>query len=177
VANWGSISEILAACAGFTASGVALYVSSADRRRRRHEDDDSARAQARLVVVAVERPRGDSGFIIRVENHGSQPVLDVAFVTATMEGHPQAEMMQLPGDETHHPEPILLPTRAPATFRVLIRGPGSAAPTGERVLDADGNSSWPGADPSKVRATVQFTDSGGRQWRRTGADCPRRIRG
>ncbi|MFI8976515.1 hypothetical protein ACIGO9_26765 [Nocardia asteroides] len=175
MANWGSISEILAACAGFTASGAALYVAGADRRRRKREDAEGALAEARFVLVAVEPPQGDYGFIIRVENHGSQPVLDVAFETATMAGHPQAEALQLPSDEPHPPEPILLPGQAPVTFRVLLRGPGSVLPMGERITDSHGNWSWPDADPDKVQATVQFTDSGGRRWRRTGTDVPRRV--
>lgn len=123
-----------------------------DERARREERRDEEMRQARLVVAS---PGASGGFSrggtryesvgIRVYNYSAEPVFDLSLSQNDLPGKTTALKMLHPGEE------------GIAGFSELPDG-------------------WSKEHSTKSRSiTVEFTDAGGRRWRRTDHGQPERV--
>lgn len=170
---WGIVVNALAALGSFSAAAVALWIATKDRRERERERAADAQAQANLVQVTVRT--GTSGrFIVNVTNHGSLPLLDVRFESASYAPRPTAK--------------AVFPDRAPRLIPVLKVGDDSGNSwfefldgdepviTGSYGALGEWKSDDPAAsDPINVSVTVRWQDAYGQSWELSHPGLPNRI--
>jgi hypothetical protein len=161
----GPLAEWLAAIATVAAAGAALLIATLDRNQRTKERAAAQEAQARLVIVEVRLPSTGRAFAVDVRNFGTSAVLDVTLDSARFDTVPGSTFKE----ENKQNLPVVLDRdRRPHIFYVDFVGE-----TGNSVIPGtydEAYNQWESddaPDPSKVTASVCFTDAEGTRWKRS----------
>lgn len=157
--DWvNAVGTSVGAVATTSAAAIALGIAVRDGRERDAARRDDEAAQARTLTVETLDKYGDELAVVRITNHGTQPMLAVYLERI-----------------------VISPDDAGPGARQTIEGRGCAvlAPGGayEAVVEVTTPEGKPFRleKPYLASGVVRYHDASGRAWRRWGNTDPRRI--
>ena len=162
----------LVALGSLAAAAAAVWVATSDRRIRNAERDAEDEAQAMMVIVAPVRRPNPLELQIQVTNHGTRVIVDLTFVRLTVDGRDFG--MQ----PTLGPFPVIAAPVASTQFAGPLAGSskftfdpatfGDVAPYRIAMLGGPNEERATITPLTWLKATIQWTDSRGKTWQRTG---------